>query len=151
MKKKLLVLLLILLSVIGYSQKNSSIGIHTGHSWINGLIGAEYQYSRFAFSAGFFPTTMPISNKNVTSFSSAFTIYSHMWNEPSFYASFGVASAGYRTETITMPMNVVMLGLKHCENNVSIKTGLGYMWCEEEKRVTVEITVNFTFKLKINP
>lgn len=153
--KKLLVLITFILafSVFAHSQ-SMGFTVQGGYSWLNGLVGAEYQVGSIALSGGWFPTKMPGSDERISSFSGALTFYGGKWTRSSYYISGGVASAGYRSEVsynggawtdrVVEPMYIVMLGYKGTFENVHCKFGLGYGWCDYAGVATWELTLGWT-------
>jgi len=153
MKKLLLLITLILsISVLSYSQ-SMSLTAQGGYSWLNGVVGVEYQVGKIALSGGWFPAKMPGSKEIVSSFSGAVTFYGGNWNRSSYYISGGVASAGYReevsynggawTDRIVAPMYIVMLGYKGSVGNTNAKLGFGYGWCDYGSAFTWELTIGW--------
>ena len=143
--KKFLVLLSLMLtmSITAFSQTDFSVW--GGYSWLNGVVGAEAQFGNVGFSAGYFPTKMPGSGESISSFSAAVTYYlrnneyldSHSGTEGAcWYGSFGVASAGYRSEVsynggawtndYIEPVYIGMVGVKSYYQKWQFKLGCGY-------------------------
>ena len=131
----------------------TSLSVTGGYSWINGVIGAEYRVNQFALSGGWMPTTMPMSGDKINSFGFTFTAYSGKPSDIStWYASFGIASQGYREETssnygysdyLTAPMYVVMVGDRYDFGKAYMKLGIGYGWCEYAGTFAWEALIGF--------
>jgi hypothetical protein len=148
MKKTFLFLLVIFITTLTFAQPNTAaFNIQGGYSWTNGVIGAELQAGYFAVSAGYFPTKMPVSGEAAPSFSSNFLLYTGKWNENSFYASIGVASAGYRNDDIISPMTIAMVGYKITLQNLNMKLGGGYGWCSYDKSLKLELTLGWAIPI----
>jgi hypothetical protein len=95
MKKTLMALLLIFYSISLNAQKATTFNLRVGDSEIKGLLGAEFQISRFSFSAGWRPIAK-IEGKTLHSFCGALTIFTERdWRLSSWYFSIGEASKGY--------------------------------------------------------
>jgi hypothetical protein len=158
MKKLLLaIVMLISLSVFSASAQSTPFAFRAqgGYSWINGVVGAEAQFGKFALSGGWMPTKMPLSGEKISSIGGAITYYTLPADEEgySYYASVGFASQGYRYELTsswgygeeeTLPMTIVMVGYKYDSGGVNCKLGAGYGWCEVAGAFTFEITLGFT-------
>jgi len=154
MKKLLLLIAFILsFSLLSYSQ-SSAFSVYGGYSWVNGAIGAEYQFGSMAISGGWFPTVMPGSNERISSFSGALTYYGGNWDNSAYYATIGVATAGYREQTsynsgvwtddVISPMTIVMAGYKGTYKTTHCKLGFGYGWCNYGDAWTWEFTIGWT-------
>lgn len=153
MKKILLLLsLMFILSINTISQ--TKINAWGGYSWINGVVGIEAQYGHFGIGAGYFPTKMPNSNENIPSFGGSVTFYTKS-NESlkksldiGYYCSIGVASAGYRyqslSEDVIIPMTYGIIGVKGYRNKLYFKTGGGYGWCKDYSSFTFELGIGYT-------
>ena len=144
-------------ATLSYSQ-NGAFGVQGGYSWINGLIGAQYQMGHLAIGGGYYPAIMPGSGKPVSSFSGVFTLYGGDWDESCYYLSIGIASAGYRYEIsygggpwinpVVKPMTILMGGVKYASySNWYTKGGIGVGWCDEATVFTWEITLGYYFSL----
>jgi len=117
-------------------------GINDGYSWLNGVIGAEIFIHKISVSGGWMPTSMPLSEEKVNSYSWAITAYSQPMDLDSWYLSYGMAMSGYR-EDIThdyrsydsqiKPMNIIMCGYRFVggSGNWNLKAGIGAGWCSE--------------------
>jgi hypothetical protein len=148
MKKILLLLTILVLSIASYSQ--TDIGIWTGYSWINGIVGVESQYNYFGIGAGYYPAKMS-SGESVPSWGGSVSLYSK--NNQSliqknrlifcYYTSIGVASAAYRNDTIPSAMTFGILGIKTNYNRFSIKTGIGYGGSKFDTMWTFEIGIKY--------
>jgi hypothetical protein len=148
MRKLLIVsLLTILLSlnlIAQISPTATSFSIHGGYSWLNGVVGAELQSGCIGISAGWMPTSMPMSGNKVNSFSGALTVYGGQPTEPLLcYLSGGIASAGYQYEDSygygkTDQVIIFMAGLKFKLGTFYGKLGAGYGFCSEADSFTLE-------------
>lgn len=155
--KKILFTLIVLLTITISGFAQSALTVQGGYSWSNGLIGAEFQMGRLAVSAGYFPTKMPGSGESLSSFSGNFLLYGGDWDESSYYASIGVASAGYRsqnsynggawTDDVVSPMTIVMVGYKGAIGNLNSKIGFGYGWCDYGNSWTWELTLGWAIPM----
>ncbi len=140
MKKILIALFLMIfinLSSNLCAQSQTSLSIHGGYSWLNGVVGAEVQSGCFGIGGGWMPTTMPISGNKVNSFGFGISIYDGPPSQPVlFYLSGGIASDGYQYEDSngygeTKPVTIIMLGTKYNFNSFYGKLGVGYGFCDE--------------------
>jgi hypothetical protein len=157
MKKIFLFLSLIFaLSISTFAQ--TDLSLWGGYSWLNGVVGAEAQFGKFAVSGGYYPAKMPGSGDRISSFSAAVTFYGKD-NEfldnhsgalgACYYGSVGFASAGYRAETsynggawtddVVEPVTILMLGVKSYASKWSFKLGAGYGFYEGGSTFTWEI------------
>lgn len=151
-------IMLFAITTLNFAQPSGgALNVQGGYSWSNGVIGAELQAGHLAFSLGYFPTKMPGSNEPLSSISGNFTWYGGNWNESSYYASVGVASAGYRSQMnynnggwsndVVSPMTIFMIGYKGCVDNLNMKIGGGYGWCDYANSWTFELTVGWAIPL----
>lgn len=142
-------------ATLSFSQ-SGAFGIQGGYSWLNGVVGAQYQMGHLAIGAGYYPAKMPGSGESVSSFSGVFTWYGGDWDESCYYASIGVASAGYRsqidygygwTDDVVKPMTILMGGLKYASkySDWYSKVGAGVGWCSEATVFTWELTIGYQF------
>jgi hypothetical protein len=154
MKTKLFLsaIIFIALTFQSFSQTPFALSAHGGYSWINGVVGGELQVGNFGVSGGWMPTKMPISGEKISSVGVAFSVYTGMPDETSYYASIGVASNGYREETMTnygyseeivAPMTIAMVGVKSGNDFANFRLGGGYGWCEYGGAWTFEATLGF--------
>jgi len=133
-----LMIILLLSSTVLKAQSSQmpayNISIHTGYSWLNGIIGAEYIVdNNIGMSVGWMPTRLPISKDWINSTCFALTYYTKCHtNGYSFYASTGVSFKGYSFEdtvqnTIqTLPVTILMVGGKYTTNfGVKFKVEIG--------------------------
>ena len=136
------------------AQTPSALSITGGYSWLNGVVGADFQYANIGVSGGWMPTTMPLSGDRISSFGAAFSLYSREYmssmGSSRWYASIGYASQGYRyqytstysgSSEMTSPMTIVMGGIKNTYNNMFVKLGGGYGWCEYANAFTFELII----------
>lgn len=156
--KRILTLLVAFFAVATLSYAQSDFSLWGGYSWVNGVVGAEYQYNKFGVSAGYYPAKMPGSGDRVSSFSAAFTFYGkdneYLDNHSGalgacYYATIGFASAGYRsqvsynggswTDDVVSPMTIAMVGVKSYASKWQFKLGCGMGWCEYATAFTWEI------------
>jgi len=157
--KKLLVLIFLVLNINTNAQYSATtpdpyvlpfaFNIHGGYSWLDGVLGADLQWDNLGISGGWMPNTMPLSGRSVPSYSIAASCYSGHYYENSVYLSIGVASTGYLYEDSygyeeTMPMTIVMGGYKWAGENLYLKMGVGYGWCNQGNTWTGEITLGYT-------
>ena len=151
MKKLLITFGLILISLLGYSQK-LGISLSGGYSWVNGVIGTEVHFAHLGVSAGWFPTSMPLSGDKVSSYSGALTWYGNQFEKSCMYGSIGIANAGYRYEdtngtSIISPMTIAMLGYRYTgDNGLYTKLGAGYGWADLGSTWTFECIVGYTIE-----
>lgn len=154
--KKILTLLVVIFAFTTLSFSQSAFTVQGGYSWLNGVVGAEYQMGHIAISAGYYPAKMPGSGDPIASFSGAVTWYDGLWSESGYYASIGFASAGYRHETsynggawgsdIVSPMTIGMIGYKYGSyTGYNMKLGFGYGWCDQASTFTWELTIGYSF------
>jgi len=157
--KKILMLFVAIFTfaTLSFSQTSGSFGIQGGYSWIDGVAGAQLQMGHFAINAGYFPATMPGSGDPIPSFSGALTYYTGNWDESSYYAKIGVASAGYRYQeswnggawggNVVKPMTIFMAGVKYVGkySNWYSKGGVGLGWCSEATVFTWELCLGYQF------
>lgn len=160
--KKILVLfsLMFAMSISAFSQTDFSLGL--GYSWLQGVVNAEAQFGHWGIGAGYFPAKMPGSGDPVPSFSGALTFYgkdNEFLNNHNgalgacYYASVGIASAGYRYQEsynggawgndIVEPMTIVMGGVKSYAGNFSFKLGLGYGFSPIANAFTWEVGLQY--------
>lgn len=151
--KKLLTIFVSIMLLFSLTSKAQSgdwaVSAQGGYSWLNGVVGGEFQYENFAFGMGWMPTTMPLTGDRVNSIGYQFTFYSGKYYESGYYVSIGQASAGYRAEyssswsssSDTSPMTIVMGGYKGASKSFFYKIGLGYGWCDAANSWTGEIMV----------
>lgn len=144
---------MLVLSITTFSQTN--LGVWGGYSWINGIVGVETQYGHFGIGAGYLPTKMPNTSENIPSFSGSVTYYTksneelkkHNGFDICYYGSIGVASAGYRyqslSEDVIVSMTYGMIGVKGYRNKLSIKAGGGYGWCKDNNSWTFEVGIGY--------
>ena len=159
--KKILLTVIVLFAITTFSfaqPSGGALNIQGGYSWTNGLIGAEFQAGHLAVSAGWFPTKMPGSDEKLSSFSANFLVYGGNWDESSYYASIGVASAGFRsqnrynggswTNDNVSPMTIVMVGYKYGDwSGLNMKAGVGYGWCDLGNAWTWELTIGWAIPM----
>ena len=135
-----------------YTQKPITpiaVSIHGGYSWLDGVVGVDFQSGLFGLSGGWMPTIMPMSGEPVNSIGVAASIYSGPPSDPfTMYISGGIASAGYQYEESTgygetQPMTIVMLGTRYNGNKIYLKVGVGYGWCDYADAWTFEGTLGF--------
>jgi len=155
--KKLLVMFCIAISLLFAinmeSKAQSALTVQGGYSWLNGVIGLEFQVGKFAISGGYFPTKMPGSGDRVNSFSGAITWYGEDCETSSWYLSTGIASAGYRSESsynggswedgTVDPMTIFMIGYKGVSGNWTSKLGAGVGFHDDLRVFTWEFTVGY--------
>jgi hypothetical protein len=156
MKKILMTICLVFSLLVATLTSNAqsttpyALSVTGGYSWLSGVVGAEIQVGQFGFSGGWMPTSMPMSGEKLNSVGFAATLYSGPPTDPStFYASFGVASDGYRYEDSNgygevLPMSIIMVGSKYDSGGVFFKAGAGYGWCEIGGAFTFELTLGFS-------
>lgn len=103
MKKFLLIFgVLFFLTVSVNSQ--SLFSAYGGYSWLNGIVGVEYNSGGFGISGGFFPAKLPSSGDITPSWSASLSYYGKPYDETGWYGSIGVASAE--------PMTIIMGGIR---------------------------------------
>ena len=153
MKKLILSVFLslaLLLSVNSVNAQVYALSVQGGYSWLSGVVGGDLQVGQLGVSAGWMPTKMPLSGEKLSSIGVAGTLYSGNYDESGYYVSLGVASNGYRYEyssswgandSKTSPMTIAMLGYKYGSEDMNLKLGVGYGWCDYAKTWTWEITL----------
>jgi len=165
MRKLFLAIALFVISVSLSAQVSNAFSAHIGDSWVNGLLGAEYQISNYALSVGWIPGRFPYPyRKNINSLSAAFTVYEKNWNEDSFYISTAYASEGYPyakygkesnmliTGYNTASSIIVLLGHKSVIDKTGyFKFGFGLNASEQGDKFEFEIMLGLNiFKNKTN-
>jgi len=162
--KRLLAILVLMLTLVSasYAQYSEApavtpfaFNVHGGYSYLDGVLGADFQYNHWGISGGWMPQYTPYYATPVPSWGIAGTWYSGYYYESSVYLSLGVASAGYVVEDSyygyyeTYPMTILMGGYKWAGNNFYLKCGFGYGWCEYVGSWTGEVTLGYAiFKMK---
>ena len=155
--KRFILILIVLLSFINvkaqYSQAPAtppfSFNLHGGYSWLDGVIGADFQYNHWGINGGYMPNSSPITGQSVPSWGIAGTWYSGHYYEDSFYMSLGVASTGYIEEDgfgyiETQPMTIFMGGWKFAGPKMYVKLGVGYGWNEYAGTWTGEAILGYS-------
>ena len=158
MKKVLLMLVLTIALMLPSTLKAQipmTISGQAGYSWLSGIVGGEAQFGHLGIGGGWMPASMPYSGDPVNSAGIYGILYTLPAGQPgySWYASGGVATAGYQEETYngsnyydgyTAPVTILMGGVKwQNERGWWSKCGAGYGWCEYMDAFTFEITVGF--------
>lgn len=123
-------------SDLNAQQQKYTVDIHGGYSWLDGVVGVDFQLSHIGFSVGWMPTKMPLTGQKINSIGVSATYYSAAPDDFGWYASIGSASAGYRSEysgyygngNDVLPMTIVMIGLKSGGPVSYFKLGGGYGW-----------------------
>jgi len=111
MKKLFLAIAFCIISISLSAQVSNAFSAHIGDSWVNGLLGAEYQVSNYALSVGWIPGRFPYPcRKDINSLSAAFTIYEKNWNEDCFYISTAYASEGFQYAQYSPASNMIITG-----------------------------------------
>ena len=123
-----------------------AVSVQGGYSWLSGVVGGDVQIGHVGIACGWMPTKMPITGEKLNSIGYSITVYSNYYDENSLYLSLGGASNGYRYEDsngygMTSPMTIIMGGFKTGTENVNIKLGGGYGWCDFGNAWTLEITL----------
>jgi len=159
MKKIVLSLAMVialLFAINGETKAQVALNVQGGYSWLNGVVGVEVLPGHWGVSAGYFPAKMPGSGDPVTSISWAVSYYDGLWDESGYYASVGMASAGYRYQeswnggawgnNIVEPMWIGMIGYKYSSySGWNMKAGGGYGWNSHTGAFTWEITLGKSF------
>ena len=150
MKKITLLFVALMFTVIANAQVLSA---HAGYSWLNGVVGLEYNVSGFGISAGVFPAKLPATGGRVASFSGALSFYGKDYDESGWYASIGIASAGYREQTSyggsswstnIQPMTIVMVGSRGSSLGTWAKLGAGAGFSPDGGAIfTFELLIGF--------
>jgi len=151
MKTFLLVLCLMVIMILSSNAQSQpspfALSVHGGYSWLDGVVGGDLQTGLFGLSAGWMPTTMPLSGDPVNSLCAAISIYSGPVTDAyTWYGSFGVASDGYQYEDTyggegTEAVYIAMVGTRYNSPKVYLKAGIGYGWNEWAGVWTGEITL----------
>lgn len=146
--KRLLTLLIAIFAftAMTFAQK-SALSLQSGYSYSTGLIGAEYQYNKFAISAGIMPFRNEIQEIK-PSYSAALTYYSRKWNQNSWYLSGAFASGKYNGDYPDNPMFIITFGGKEqIWSGLSVKGGFGYVFTQNNAFPTFEIGLRWSFAL----
>lgn len=98
---------------------------------------------------------MPNTSENISSFGGSVIYYTksneelkkHNDFDVCYYGSIGVASAGYRyqslSEDVIVSMTYGMIGIKGYRNKLSFKAGGGYGWCKDNNSWTFEVGIGY--------
>jgi len=129
-------------------QTPYSVSVHGGYSWLNGVVGGEFQYGHFAVGGGWMPNKYPLSGNKISSGCFAGTYYTGTPLDETTFSG-GVSTAGYLEEDsygnqFAMPTYIVMAGSKYNAGGVYLKGGVGYGWCEYLGSFTFELTLGLT-------
>jgi hypothetical protein len=159
--------ILTLMMVVGFlfttnmeskAQVPISLGINTGYSWLSGVAGAEVQFGHWITGVGYWPAKMPGNGETVGSIGWFVEYSDALWDESGYYANFGIASNGYRSQLsynggsygsdYTNSMYIVNVGYKYGSwNGWNMKAGCGYGWCEEAGVFNFELTLGKKFRI----
>jgi hypothetical protein len=137
---------LLLSSNVKAQSSSYALSVQGGYSWINGVVGGDLQIGHFGIGGGWMPTKMPLSGTNINSIGFHLTYYSSLYNEYGYYVSVGEATSGFRYEDTwggesTLPMTIIMIGIKSGTDNLYLKLGGGYGWCDYGNAWTFEATL----------
>lgn len=137
---------MLILSITAFSQ--TGINVWGGYSWLNGVVGAEVQLEHFGIGAGYYPTKMPNTGENISSFSAAITYYTKSnkqlkSKDMCYYGSLGMASAGYRHDGDVEPVYIGILGLRFNIDKLQLKVGGGYGFNAMENKWMFEIGLSY--------
>jgi hypothetical protein len=144
--KKLVVLIIALFAFITLSsaQKNA-FSVQSGYSYSTGLIGAEYQYKKFAIGAGIMPFRNDVQEIK-PSYSAVVTYYSRYWNQNSWYVSGAFASGRHNGDYPDNPMFIFSVGGKEqIWSGLSIKGGFGYAFTQDDAFPVFELGLHWSF------
>lgn len=155
MKKLLTILSIFVLMLVSSNLKAQdlkyTVDVHGGYSWLDGVVGADFQVSNFGLSFGWMPTKMPLSGEKINSYGWSVSYFTAQPDEFGWYASIGSASAGYRAEYSgyynsedVLPMTIAMVGIKSANKTSYFKLGGGYGWASNNATAwTFEATLGF--------
>lgn len=159
--------LVLCISLNAQTPKISPItfNVNFGDSEINGLIGAEVNYSRYSFDIGWRPAKIPVK---INSWTAALTAYGNPTTDDigrtySYYLTAGFASEGwiqpipiylndfypYSNSVIKKcPAIVVLIGCKsvcfpELSKNLAVKAGAGFKTSEYGTMLSFEVLLNF--------
>lgn len=151
--KKLFITFVMLLTLSVFAsnaQKPWAVSAHGGYSWLTGVAGADFQYEYVELSAGWMPTTMPMSGDLVNSFCFAVTGNTLRPGDDGVggYLTLASSSAGYRYEDSwgyaqTEPITIIGGGLRYNQGAFWGKVGVGYGWADVTSAWTGEVTIGF--------
>lgn len=156
--KKLLLSIIVLFAITASSMaQSSSFLARGGYSWLNGMVGAEYQVNRLGFGLGWMPNTKPASGEKVTSITYNVTFYGGEWDESAFYISAGGATNGFQRETYssngyydyeTSAGFILTGGYKFAWEALDLKVGGGWGWGLQQSVGTLEATLGLRLSKK---
>ena len=154
MKKiKLILLIIVMMITIDLSAGNrrdpNMITLYSGYSWVNGILGGEYQNNNFSLGIGYFPTT-GFQGKYKTSISISFGWYIKSYDTNTPYIMFGVATNGHNinSDNISIHTNeptTIIMGYRYWYKDFSVKGGLGFKYSADYQMVTFELLIGYTF------
>lgn len=145
--KRILTLFITLFAFITltFAQK-SAFSVQTSYSYSMGLIGAEYQYKKFAVGAGVMPFRTTDTKEIRPSYSAVVTYYGKHWNQNSWYLSGAFASGKYDGDYPNNPMFIPTIGGKEqIWSGLSIKGGFGYAFTPDAAFPVFEIGLRWSF------
>ena len=128
--------------------------VHGGYSWLDGVVGFNFQNNYWGIGFGWMPNSMPLSGERVNSFGMSGVIYSAPYYKDALYLKIGVVTNGYIYQDsygyeYLSPMSIIMGGYKFGGETLALKLGLGYGWCEYGGTWTGEVTLGYAlFKMK---
>ena len=156
MKKILISIIFIIVSIIGYSQIPIEFGIHARGSDINGILGAEFQILNFSISESWRPMTKGV-NSSVTTLS---IYFKKRYYDSSPYIRFGYSTKGYPKSKFDFntysydltcvdfyPAGFMMIGFKTIVSEISDRLsgqgGIGFTFSEYGHFFSFELSINY--------
>lgn len=162
--KKILIIILLLISVTLSAQVPMALNLRVGDSETKGITGLELQISKLSLSAGWRPEFIPFG-ATTHSLDLALTLYGKQWDESSCFISVARASQGVIYQKainiygITTQYGVEpsylfqvgyranlgdILGAPYLTRRVSLDTGIGWNFSEHADMFAFEVILNFT-------
>lgn len=152
--KKVLLSIIILLAITASSMaQSSSFLVRSGYSWVNGIVGGEYQISRIGVGLGWMPNQKPKSTERVTSICYNITFYGGNWDKSTFYITAAGATNRFQIEKYgsNSPNGdyyyesatgfMLTAGYKFAWDGADFKVGGGWGWGLDQSVGTLEATL----------
>jgi hypothetical protein len=160
MKKIILILIILILSINIFSQNNKknneSFLLTGGISQITGFGGFEYWVGNSSFDIGIGSITASSNNKIRTTLGIGLSAYSGRENKNSTYLSFGYMIDGVNYNYLNSYNNLetkfedtftVIIGYRFANNSMfSLKSGIGYFWADDIRDWTFEVKLGIRLK-----